>query len=431
MFGHLLRRVRVQAHVSTATASLAIGPGHRQRLADLEEGRLVATEAVLTRLERAYGCGSGVLLSVFRELEEFPDGSAYRKLAKAVSDAEDSEPVHVTTAIDGPARSIPSRLTALVTDNLLVSAVVPSAAGFATGVALPLLLGAPGSEVGLSHLTSTFGKESGLAVVGIVWVALAVLFDAPIGRTAEAIRRRVPALQRVERAIDDALIRAGLSWSIPDPSSEGSQPAVPSAGLPVFSLPSLEPIPSAFQSTTLAVIAFAISDDGSQLALAGADPAGKQRVRVVRRSDGSQVIATEVDDPGTVNVDFAPDGTSLLLSDAFGALSTIGLASGHIAHEVYHGMRAKGYGYHGGTGTRVIAAGTDGTARQWDATTAEAIGDPIVGDTTSLLGADDQPIALADTTDPTSLLSQRTGCSCGTSTLRPGRPWHASGRAAT
>ena len=167
VFGHLLRRVRVQAHVSTATASLAIGPGHRQRLADLEEGRLVATEAVLTRLERAYGCGSGVLLSVFRELEEFPDGSAYRKLAKAVSDAEDSEPVHVTTAIDGPARSIPSRLTALVTDNLLVSAVVPSAAGFATGVALPLLLGAPGSEVGLSHLTSTFGKESGLAVVGI------------------------------------------------------------------------------------------------------------------------------------------------------------------------------------------------------------------------------------------------------------------------
>ena len=42
--------------------------------------------------------------------------------------------------------------------------------------------------------------------------------------------------------------------------------------------------------------------------------------------------------------------------------------------------------------------GTDGTAWQWDATTAEAIGDPIVGDTTSLLGADDQPIALADTT---------------------------------
>ena len=166
----------------------------------------------------------------------------------------------------------------------------------------------------------------------------------------------------------------------------------------LLTLPNLKPVVSALRSTTLRVTAMALSDDGTLVAIAGPDTAGRQQVQVDRRSDGGQVIATQADGPGIANVDFTPDGRTLLVSDNSGTLSTISLPSGHISRNAYRGMRAKGYGYYNADGTRVIALGTDGTAWQWDAATGQAIGDPIIGDATSLLGADDQPIARSDTT---------------------------------
>lgn len=212
VFGELLRRLRKKSGLSLREAARQTGHDRgSRRLPDIEDGHCFPSDLGIAKLERLYGSPPGSLYDLKEELKSFPQGRAYRALIEQLQQTG-GEPETISSAAladDGDREtSLKDRLLALLPEEFWIQHVLPAAFGFTIGIALPVLLGAPG-HLSLEGLRDFSWGDSGLIVAGVIYICMILLFHNYFDAEAERLRRR-GSLGAADRAIDAYLTKAGI-----------------------------------------------------------------------------------------------------------------------------------------------------------------------------------------------------------------------------